>query len=198
MKFIYKGRYKEEAQLPVREHPEGYVAFREPPNLSRFALLANLLSLVILAAAVIPCILRGKAAFRDLSDFMERGYIRFFIGLVLSLVCSVPHEFLHALCFKDEVMMFTNLRKGILFVVGTEDMSRGRFIFMSLLPSIVFGFIPYILYLIFPQATMLAGLGVFAVAAGAGDYINVYNCLTQVPRGAKVYMSGTRSYWNRP
>ena len=33
-----------------------------------------------------------------------------------------------------------------LFAVGPEDMSKGRFIFMSLLPNVVFGIIPYLVY----------------------------------------------------
>ena len=33
---------------------------------------------------------------------------------------------------------------------------------------------------------------------GIGDYYNVFNCLTQVPKGGLVYMSGMHSYWYLP
>lgn len=48
-----------------------------------------------------------------------------------------PHELLHALCFKKDVYLYTNLKQGMLFVIGTETMSKGRFIFMSMLPNII-------------------------------------------------------------
>ena len=84
---------------------------------------------------------------------------------------------------------------GMLFVVGIEDMSKARFVFMSLLPNLVFGWIPYILFLIHPQWMFLGVLGAISIPMGIGDYYNVYNCLTQVPKGALVYLSGMHSYW---
>lgn len=197
MKLIYKGKYHDESQLPVREHPEGYVPFREPQSMSKLALIANLLAVGLLIIAAIPCVLRARAAYDSMGDFFDHGYWGVLLGIFLSLVCCVPHEFLHAACFRGEVELYTNLRKGMLFVVGTEDMSRGRFVFMSLLPNLIFGLLPFVLYLIFPRAAVLAGLGVAALSSSAGDCLNVFNCLTQVPRGAKVYMSGMHSYWYR-
>ena len=37
----------------------------------------------------------------------------------------------------------------MLFVVGTETMSKGRFIFMSMLPNLIFGIVPYVIGMIF-------------------------------------------------
>lgn len=83
----------------------------------------------------------------------------------------------------------------MLFVVGTEPMSKGRFIFMSMLPNIVFGIIPYALGMIFPQLKALTLFGMLCTSMGAGDYYNVFNALRQVPKNGRVYMSGMRSYW---
>ena len=94
--------------------------------------------------------------------------------------------------------MYTNLRHGMLFVVGPEKMSKGRFIFMSLLPNIVFGFIPFILFLIWPQLGVLVSLGAVSIPMGGGDYINVFNALTQMPKGAKTYLCRFNSYWYMP
>lgn len=197
MKFVYKGKYKDEAQLPVKDHPAGYVPFKEPESMGKLAAIANGISLIVLLLIGVLCFLRGQAGFDSLDTFMceFRGFPACYLGLLVALLSMFPHEFLHAICFREEVQMYTNLRKGMLFVVGTEDMSRARFVFMSLLPNLVFGFIPFILYMIFPQYAFFAGLSVFAVAAGAGDYMNVFNCLTQVPKGALVYMSGLHSFW---
>ena len=91
--------------------------------------------------------------------------------------------------------MYTNLKQGMMFVVGTEDMSKTRFVMMSLCPNIVFGFIPFIIFLISPNLTILGTLGALAIGMGAGDYYNVFNALVQVPKDAKIYMSGFHSYW---
>ena len=120
------------------------------------------------------------------------------IGSVLSLLMIFPHELLHASCFRGDVYLYTFLKKGMLFVVGPEDMSRGRFVFMSLLPNLVFGFLPYILFLIHPSWLVLGVFGAMSIPCGFGDYFNVFNALTQVPRGGLVYLSGMNSYWYLP
>ena len=46
------------------------------------------------------------------------------------MLCLVVHEFLHAICFKEDVYMYRNLKQGTMFVVGPENMSKFRFCFM--------------------------------------------------------------------
>lgn len=182
MKFHYAGTYNgDENSLPQREHPAGYVQFKEPDNMKKFAVIMNTISIIITVVFVLAVYFISK----DMS----------LLGIFFALVSSVPHEFLHALCFKNDIFMYQNLKQGMLFVIGTEDMSKLRFIFMSLLPNIVFGFIPFILFLIFPNLVILGTLGALAIGMGAGDYVNVFNCIIQVPNGAKVYNSGMHTYW---
>ena len=85
-----------------------------------------------------------------------------------------------------------------MFVVGPETMSKSRFIVMSLLPNIAFGFIPYALGMIFPNCVFLAALGVFCIGMGFGDYYNVFNAITQMPKGARTYLYKFNSYWYMP
>ena len=33
---------------------------------------------------------------------------------------------------------------------------------------------------------------------GSGDYYNIINALTQMPRGARTYLHGFHSYWYLP
>ena len=88
--------------------------------------------------------------------------------------------------------------EGILFVVGDEDMSKFRFIFMSLLPTIVFGFIPYALFIANPEWVVFGALGAMCISMGSGDFINVFNALTQMPKGARTYLYKFNSYWYIP
>ena len=79
-----------------------------------------------------------------------------------------------------------------------EDMSKKRFVFMSLLPNIIFGFVPFVIFLCFPQLTVLGAVGFVSIPMGIGDYTNVFNALTQMPEGAKTYLNGFNSYWYMP
>lgn len=83
----------------------------------------------------------------------------------------------------------------MLFVVGTETISKGRFIFMSMLPNLIFGIVPYVIGMIFPKFIFLTMFGMICTSMGAGDYYNVFNAIRQVPKNGIVYMSGMRSYW---
>ena len=188
MKLIYKGKYHGEADLPVRIHPANAVPFREVQDMKKLALLLNAVSIPMLALTALGVVLRGL-------PYIESSTLAITLGMLVPFLTLFPHELLHALCFKGEVELWTNLKMGMLFVVGIEDMSKARFVFMSLLPNLVFGWIPYILFLIHPQWMFLGVLGAISIPMGIGDYYNVYNCLTQVPKGALVYLSGMHSYW---
>ena len=118
------------------------------------------------------------------------------IGAILACLTLYPHEFLHAICFRGDVDMY--IASGGAFVCGTENMSKWRFIFMSMLPNVIFGFIPFIIFLIFPNLTILGSLGAIAISMGAGDYYNVFNALTQMPCSARCFMEKQNSYWYMP
>lgn len=197
MKLIYKGKYNgNESSLPTREPMPGAVQFREPDSMKQLALIANGIALAVTIACLV--LLFWRAPGNSLPEKLGDNSFGFLIGYLLFMVSLFPHEILHALCFRDVIHFYTNWKQGLLFVVGTEDMSKSRFVFMSLLPNLVFGFIPFIVYLIWPHLTVLGGLGALAIGAGAGDYFNVYNALTQMPKGARTYMCGMHSFWYIP
>lgn len=187
MKFHYAGKFNgDENSLPQREHEPGHVPFKEPSDMKKFS------NIMTLASIVVYIIFLGIGYFINGHDLWTG------IGFWLGFLCLVPHEFLHAICCKEDVYMYTNLKQGMLFVVGLENMSKTRFCLMSLLPNIVLGFVPFIIYMINPSLEILGELGAFSIASGVGDYINVFNALTQMPKGAKTYLNGMHSYWYLP
>ena len=187
MKFHYEGRFNgDENSLPQREQKLGDVPFKEPSDMQKLSKLLIIANIVV------------YLTFWSVGYFVNGHNLFAGIGFWIGWICLFPHEILHAICFKEDVYMYTNLKQGMLFVVGTEDISKTRFCFMSLLPNVVFGFIPFIIYMINPSLVILGELGVFSIAAGVGDYLNVYNALTQMPNGAKTYVSGMHSYWYMP
>lgn len=181
--------------IPHGEHKANAVKFKEAEDPKKLGLIANVWALGITLACVLLFGIRVGAteAVRDGSYWGQ-----LLIGFGLSVLVLFPHEFLHAICMKEDVYLYTNFKNGILFVTGPEDMSKARFVFMSLLPNLVFGVIPFVLFMIWPELVVLGVLGALSIGAGAGDYYNVFHALTQMPRGARTYLYQFNSWWYLP
>jgi len=190
MRLHYKGKYDlNPDSLPYGAHQPGAVPFKEAKDARSLALIANALAVVLLIPLGVLLYLRiGSALFSTGSK----------LGCILALLMLFPHEFLHAVCFREDVYLYTNLKHGLLFVVGPETMSKGRFIFMSLLPNIVFGFLPYIAAMLYSPFAFAGGFGALSIIMGAGDYYNVYHAVTQMPKGARTYLYKFNSFWYMP
>ena len=192
MKLHYRGKYNlDPATLPTCKHQPNAVKFKEVDSTKELADIANDIAIALMILLSIPVYLKYKGLLFDYFDEMM-------VGAMLPLLTMFPHELLHALCFKEDVYLYTNFKQGLLFVVGCETMSKQRFIFMSLLPNIVFGFLPYMISFLGIQYLTLAVLGVIAIGMGAGDYYNVFNALIQMPKGARTYLYQMNSYWYIP
>ena len=188
MRLHFKGKFDGDVEkLPKGEleKHENAVKFKEIDDIKKLMIIMNIV------AGIVMVILWGIYSWRA-GRVLELNWI----GAILSLLTLFPHEFLHAICFKEDVDMY--LADGGAFVCGTETMSKLRFIFMCLLPDTIFGFIPFIIYLIIPSLTILGTLGVVAIGMGVGDYYNVFNALTQMPKGARCFMEKQNSYWYMP
>lgn len=192
MKLHYRGKYNlDPATLPTCKHQTNAVKFKEVDSTKELAVIANGIAITLMILLAIPVYLKYKGLLFDYFDEMM-------VGAMLPLLTMFPHELIHALCFKEDVYLYTNFKQGLLFVVGCETMSKHRFIFMSLLPNIVFGFLPYMISFLGIQYLTLAVLGVIAIGMGAGDYYNVFNALIQMPKGARTYLYQMNSYWYIP
>lgn len=183
------GKYNgDENTLPQREHHPNAVPLKEVESMKRLSLITNVGCILTIIILVIPFILLSKEYIKDNAMWLALG------GICGGL--SLPiHELLHALCYKKDVYYYNNLSQGLVFVVGTEDMSKLRFIFMCLCPNIFLGVIPYIIFLMYPNIVFLGLFGLICIGMGFGDYVNVYNAIKQIPKGAKTYLSGLHSYW---
>ncbi|MBE6854362.1 MAG: DUF3267 domain-containing protein [Ruminococcus sp.] len=189
MKLHYKGKFDGNPEsLPCREHMPGAVKFKEAKDAKTLAVIANVLAFLLLIPLLI--LLGLRCGWDSLIYCGPSG--------LLSVLILFPHEILHAVCFREDVCLYTNFKQGMLFVVGTETMSKARFIFMSLCPNLVFGIIPFLLAMIFPSLSFLGAFGALCTIMGAGDYYNIFNALTQMPKGARTYLYQFNSYWYLP
>ena len=187
MRIMWKGKFDgNEESLPHGEHKPNAVKFKEIDDIKKLGLVLNLLSVPLMIVTYAIVLLRG-----GFDVILEHFWI-YWAGILAAIACLIPHEFIHAMCFRKEAYIYTNLKNGMLFVVAPEDMSKSHFIVMSLMPNLIFGFVPFLLYLIFPQ------LGFLGIPMGIGDYYNIINALTQMPKGARTYLHGFHSYWYLP
>jgi hypothetical protein len=187
MKLHYAGKYNgDSSTLPVQRMVDSATPFREPSE-KKMPIVVNILStLIFLATAVaLYCIGDGTDSFN-------------FWGILIALLSIIPHELLHAICFKEDVFLYNYVSKGMMFVVAPEDMSKSRFVFMNLMPNIVLGFLPFMLFVFNPSLTLLGSMGGMCISMGAGDYMNVFNALTQVPKGGLIYFYRLNTHWYMP
>jgi hypothetical protein len=200
VKFIWKGKFESEEQLPVGKLPDNAVKFKEPETLAKLNIVASLF--------IIPVIfIIGLAIFVKIQ--IEKGSYYTepfnFLGIVLAFLMILPHEFLHAAAFPRlaEVEVWYSIKNMMAFVVSTHPTTKRRFIFLSLLPNLVFGIIPLAAWTFIPSVhTEISGI-IFSFASvslmfGVGDFLNVFNALTQMPRGSITQLSGFHSYWYMP
>ena len=121
MKLHYMGKYNlDPDSLPHGEHKEGAVKFREAGDTAELGRIVSKVSLSLLAVLMTALLYRYRSIPSE----------QWLIGLLLFLASLFPHELLHAVCFRGDVYLYTNLVQGMLFVVGPEGMSKARLVFM--------------------------------------------------------------------
>lgn len=190
MKLIYKGRYNGEIEeFESSKNILNATKYKEADTVEEMAkiitLPANIIQLVLL---LIVFLIVGF-------DNFDNTLLLLILSFFVSLLTMIPHELLHGICYKNKVYLYTNLKQLMLFVVGEDHMSKWKFIFMCMLPNIVFGFIPFILFLINTELVFLGMLGAMCISYGMGDYYNVWNTIMQVPSNGMVFSKGHNSYW---
>lgn len=200
MKLIWKGKFENEKQLPLGNLPDNAVRFKEPETPAKLNLVASLfiipVIIIIGIAVVIKMLLSNSAiSFTIFSVW----------GVALTFLVIIPHEFLHAIAFPKhaEVQVWYSLKNMMAFVISTCPTSKSRFIFLSLLPNIVFGFIPLIVWIFIPPefsqiSEIVFSFASFSLLMGIGDFLNVFNATIQMPKRAITQLSGFHSYWYLP
>lgn len=192
MRLHYKGAYDLNPEsIPHKEHILGAVKFKEAEDTKELSKTATVISIIVM-------VIMGIFATMRMGRFIFDGSLQMWLGILFPFAILFPHEILHAICFKEDVYLYTNWKQGMLFVVGSETMSKGSFILMSMLPNVVFGILPYIVGMIYPQFVFGLVFGILSAGMGAGDYYNVYNAVTQMPKGARTYLYQFHSYWYMP
>ncbi|MDM0776856.1 DUF3267 domain-containing protein [Clostridium perfringens] len=197
MKLIWKGKFNGVEDLPIGELPKNAVRFEEPESAEELAKETRRFLIPVVIFLLIVIFLRIKInGFFGVSDVIN------IFGIILIPFSILPHEYLHAIFFpKDaEVEMWYSIKQRLALVTSTTAITKKRFIFLSLFPNIVFGFLPLIIWIFIPiYMSFISGIlftfGFISLIMGVGDFMNIYNTIKQVPKGAMTQISGFNSYW---
>ncbi|HAT4364313.1 TPA: DUF3267 domain-containing protein [Clostridium perfringens] len=197
MKLIWKGKFNGVEDLPIGELPKNAVRFEEPESAEELAKETRRFLIPVVIFLLIVIFLRIKInGFFGVSDVIN------IFGTILIPFSILPHEYLHAIFFpKDaEVEMWYSIKQRLALVTSTTAITKKRFIFLSLFPNIVFGFLPLIIWIFIPSyMSFISGIlftfGFISLIMGVGDFMNIYNTIKQVPKGAMTQISGFNSYW---
>lgn len=196
MKLIWKGKFHSEEQLKIGNLPENAVKFKEPETPAKLSMVASLFIIPVIFIVGITFFIKDKMG------ISETLYNFSILGMLLSYLVIIPHEFLHAIAFpvEAEVEIWYSFKHMMAFVFSTHPTSKWRFIFLSLLPNIVFGFIPLVAWIFMPQSLgaitdITINFAIFSLMMGCGDFLNVFNALTQMPKNSITQLSGFHSYW---
>lgn len=196
MKLIWKGKMKDKSQLTTVDLPENAVQYREPNSFLTLNLVALIFIIPLFILMALAIIIKEELGLLEGSvNYLD------FRGFLLAFLMLFPHEFLHALAFprEAEVEVWYSLKSFMAFVYSAYPVSKSRFIFLSLLPNLVFGLIPLIIWIFLPESywfsDIVASFAFFSLLMGGGDYMNVFNTIWQVPNGAMTQLSGFHSYW---
>lgn len=195
MKIIFKGILKKGEQFPSSELPKNAVKFKEPSTI-------GMISLVSIIFAVVACMI-FMFSVNGIAKLKNIEWVHFFNfeGLILCFLSIVPHELIHGLCFRknDTVNVYFIPRNLMAAVWSDAPLSKMRFIWMSIAPTIAFGIIPMLLWVLLPADSNLGrimiGFASYSIAVGSGDFMNIFNALIQMPKGSYEQLSGLNSYW---
>lgn len=123
------------------------------------------------------------------------------IGLAVGLLALLLHEYLHAIVYPKEATVSIGIYPKALAPVAlvSYPLKRGRFIGMSLLPTVL-GIVPILIFL-FSPATLQAwngfwfGCAIIGLVSPYPDFYNVYQVLRQTPKGSRIQFHGEDTYW---
>ena len=187
MKIQWIGKY-DGNNLPVVEVEAGAKSL--PEVTTRSAVI--LLPILLLFALCVYC----KSVYWGGITFSK---IYWMIGIFIGLLFFPVHEFLHAICFPAGSHVFLFYTMQGLGTTCIAPMTRNRFIFVNLFPSMILGLLPLALFMVIPHAdaflsTTLFVFSLLHIGGSYVDYLNVLHLL-KLPKNATIQISGAKIYW---
>jgi hypothetical protein len=181
----------------------GWIKIKEPKNFLA-TLMLSIPFMIINAVIIFLIVPPIKVQIIETLEKLEYGGITFTIDITILLYILaifaflIAHELLHAVFIPD----FIKSRKtfwGITsfggFVSTTEEISKLRFILISIFPIITLSVIMPWLFIMFDLfSSFVAFLVIVNAMASSVDILNMLLIVIQVPNGSRIVNNGFETY----
>ncbi|WP_160687679.1 DUF3267 domain-containing protein [Clostridium sp. C2-6-12] len=197
MKLTWKGKYTNENQLLIGNLPDNAVKFKGAENTTRLMLESSLFAILSIIIIAIFVYLKRKLNLGTNTHGLFNLW-----GAMLSFLFIIPHELLHAIAVPKnaDVQIWYSVKSIMPFTYFNCKNSKLRFIFIGLLPTVILGIIPFIIWIFTAFnsgefSKILFTFSTFNILNGCGDIYHVYRVITQMPNKAFVQFSRFNLYW---
>lgn len=203
LNITYSGKFENEKQLIRNDKlPQKAIQFKEGKKIEDIYNLGFILESLIIIPIIIITIVRIQGIDGYINLNLKTGII-IAVTILINYILKFLHEYIHAMLYpiKSKKTIWKYTSKGSYFIYCNTQISKKRFIVISLAPMIVLGIIPFIVWLFIADKIELTISLVYVfltwimIFFSMGDLVNVYNTIKQVPKNAKVFNYGLHSYW---
>lgn len=180
----------------------GWIPMKEPKNLISAILLSIPLMIVASMISIGVINIFSSIFLRDFgfSSGAITITIKFSIILWLALLMII-HELLHLMFipnFMKSEKTFVGLTLLGAFVITEEEISKSRYIFITVAPFIILSIIlPLILSVVGLLTTTLKILVLLNAMGSSVDLLNLLLIMKQVPKHATLTCNGPNTYWKK-
>lgn len=201
--ITYSGKFENEKQLIRNDKlPQKAIQFNEGKKIEDIYNLGFILESPIIIPIIIITIVRIQGIDGHINLNLKMGII-IAVTIFINYILKFLHEYIHAMLYpiKSKKTIWKYTSKGSYFIYCNTQISKKRFIVISLAPMIILGIIPFIVWLFIADKIELTISLVYVfltwimIFFSMGDLVNVYNTIKQVPKNAKVFNYGLHSYW---
>lgn len=121
-------------------------------------------------------------------------------GLALSLPFLAAHELIHAVCCPKKTEIFLYVTSAGICLIPTGPLSRRRYIIMAMMPTVILGIFPFLVWLFHPGLNVRTGSILFGFSQGSlsrciGDIYNVILASTKMTAESVLVTSGKDCYY---
>lgn len=122
------------------------------------------------------------------------------IGIGLALVFVVVHELIHAICCPKDATIWIYWTSAGIAAVPTCPLTKRRYIFVALMPTLILGIVPFIVWLLLPglNVTLSSIFFTFSIGSMGMCVSDVYNGILatqKMPAGSVLITSDNNCFF---
>lgn len=191
MKLIWKGVLSKHNPLPSPAVPsEAKKLFPENQGWQAYLLVVPILLMAYFCIVV-------RRPFTTGVVFTKEAL---FLGVGLSLLFLVAHELIHAVCCPKRAEVLVYVSVAGICLIPTCPLGKRRYIVMALMPALILGVCPLIIWLLLTGLSPLMSSMIFAFSIGSlsmcvGDLYNVILAARKMTFQSLLITSGNACFY---